>query len=182
MKKILLTLAAAVGLVLSLAACSDLAAESPARAVEQKAAQTNQTTLRNKYPVPALGDSQELRNLTRRAEVINAQNMQGCIYLISYGNVMAFYPVDGKVSSLNSYMLSGDQVIDDPHNISSDSGSVVIEQADIDGAYGQNADGIFFFTADTGSYVEWYGEALFSDQCLNMSGREPALTRIITEQ
>ena len=36
------------------------------------------------------------------------------------------------------------------------------ELADIDGSYGENDNGIFFFTPD-GKYVEWTGEYLFSD-------------------
>lgn len=93
--------------------------------------------------------------------------MAGCIYLVSYGSVMAFYPVSGKVTSLNSYLLSSER---------STGSGYAIEQADIDGAYGENADGVFFFTADTDAYVEWKGEYLWSDQCLAPS-QQPQLVR-----
>lgn len=34
--------------------------------------------------------------------------------------------------------------------------------ADVDGSYGENDNGIFFFTTD-GKYVEWTGTYLYSD-------------------
>lgn len=34
--------------------------------------------------------------------------------------------------------------------------------ADVDGSYGENDNGIFFFTPD-GKYIEWTGEYLYSD-------------------
>jgi hypothetical protein len=34
--------------------------------------------------------------------------------------------------------------------------------ADVDGSYGENDSGIFFFTPD-GKYVEWSGDYLYSD-------------------
>ena len=33
---------------------------------------------------------------------------------------------------------------------------------DVDGSYGENDSGIFFFTVD-GNYVEWTGDYLYSD-------------------
>lgn len=142
------------------------------RQVESKAAESNQANLISKYPVPNLTNSLERANLIERSKRINEQNMTGCIYLISYGSVMAFYPVNGKVSSLNSYLLSSEKLL-------SVSSGTTIEQADIDGAYGENADGVFFFTADTNSYVEWKGEYLWSDQCLALA-QQPKLVRELT--
>ena len=41
-------------------------------------------------------------------------------------------------------------------------GVKTIELSDVDGSYGENDNGIFFFTVD-GNYVEWTGEYLYSD-------------------
>lgn len=170
-----LLLVSAMGFVLMAGSCEDT---STSTAIEKEAAEANQQSLIAKYPVPLLSESLERKNLIERAERINQQNLVGCIYLISYGTVMATYPVDGKVSSLNSYLLSSEK----PYWTGGSNGNVgyPIEQADIDGAYGKNADGVFFFTADTNAYVEWQGEYLWSDQCLALSV-QPKLVRQIGE-
>jgi hypothetical protein len=171
MKK--LTILAAAAATLGLTACSEQLPTS--RTTEQAAVARNQDTLLNDTPLPQLRTSLERKNLARRLERINAQNMTGCVYLISQGQVMSFFPVRGKVSSLKSYLTSGDRILDDP-NGSYDAGSAIVEAPDLDGAYGDNAEGIFFFTADTDTYVEWAGDYLFTDACLALT-QQPRLER-----
>lgn len=65
--------------------------------------------------------------------------------------------MDGKVSSLNSFLTAN--MIQKYH---SNGGVVETELPDIDGSYGENVDGIFFFTID-GKYIEWTGDFLYSD-------------------
>lgn len=67
------------------------------------------------------------------------------------GGVVGRFVVDGKVSSLNSYLT--------PDSLYVASGSYI---ADVDGSYGENDNGIFFFTPD-GKYFEWTGTYLYSD-------------------
>ena len=43
------------------------------------------------------------------------------------------------------------------------------ETADVDGSYGENDSGIFFFTPD-GKYIEWTGTYLYSDIPFEVSG------------
>ncbi len=160
MKKLLL---AAVALF-ALTAC-DEGANNVYR--ENRATRDNQARLVRDIPLPQLDTSLERRNLAERLERINQQNMTGCIYLVSRGAVMAFYPVRGKVTSLNAYLSAGTD-------------TTGVELPDFDGAYGENVDGIFFFTADTNSYVEWRGEYLWSDQCLRLS-QEPMMVRQVSE-
>jgi hypothetical protein len=50
-----------------------------------------------------------------------------------------------------------------------------VEAPDLDGTYGENVDGIFFFTTE-GAYVEWKGEYLMSDQPLKLT-TQPELFR-----
>lgn len=171
-----LILALSATAALGLAACGPPAPPS-AGVVERQAVASNQQTMLNATPLPRLSQSQERINLSKRLERINAQNMTGCVYLMSQGTVMAFYPVRGKVSSLNSYLTGPEQIVDDPHGDST-VGSLLMEQPDLDGAYGDNAQGVFFFTADTDTYVEWRGDYLFTDSCLALN-QQPKLVRSV---
>ncbi len=138
-------------------------------------------------PAPTdLNYSLERYNIIRRAYWVNGQrekanNLQcevekplGYIVLFSEaGAVVGNFIVDGKVSSLNSYLFpaqidcdwSGDTVGSGNgvwSTASSSSSVYTVENPGIDGAYGQNVTGIFFFTTD-GKYIEWTGDFLYSD-------------------
>lgn len=134
-------------------------------------------------PAPTdLDYSLERYNIIRRAYWVNGQREKanslqcevekplGYIVLFSEaGAVVGNFIVDGKVSSLNSYLFPAQTDYDClGHTIGSDcgaysSGSVyTVENPGIDGAYGQNVTGIFFFTTD-GKYIEWTGDFLYSD-------------------
>lgn len=111
--------------------------------------------------------SLERYNLIRRAYWVNGQREKantlpceiekplGYIVLFSGPAVVGRFVVDGKVSSLNSYLTPDSEYY---------SGDMTCNRwlADVDGSYGENDSGIFFFTPD-GKYVEWNGEYLFSD-------------------
>lgn len=181
MNKIFKTIAAATILSVTLAACTDSPSAQPAaRVTEQKAAQTQQQIFNQTSPIPTLPMSQERNNAVKRATRINVQNMTGCVTLFDRGVLVASFVVNGKVSSLNSYVFSSEQVIPDPNASYENRGSLIVEQPDIDGAYGKNADGIYFFTADTDAYVEWYGSYLYTDQCL-ITTSSPLLTQSVNE-
>lgn len=172
-------------LALTTAACSDSEAKPTARAQEQAIAQANQQKLSVSAPIPVLPVSQERNNLVKRATRINVQNMSSCVILFTpSGAVVGKFAVNGKVSSLNSYLLSGEQVIKDPYSSSAGGssypGSVVVEQPDIDGAYGKNAEGVFFFDAVTDAYIEWGGPYFWSDQCLDTTS-QPILVQAVNE-
>lgn len=113
--------------------------------------------------------SLERYNLIRRAYWVNGQREKanslvceitkpmGYVVLFSGNVVVGSFTVDGKVSSLNSFLTPSTQ---DEYVTS---GGVVTEELpDIDGSYGENDNGIFFFTTD-GKYVEWTGTYLYSD-------------------
>ena len=134
-------------------------------------------------PAPTdLDYSLERYNIIRRAYWVNGQREKanslqcevekplGYIVLFSEaGAVVGNFIVDGKVSSLNSYLFpaqtdydwSGDTIGSD-YGASSSSSVYTVENPGIDGAYGQNVTGIFFFTTD-GKYIEWTGDFLYSD-------------------
>ena len=118
--------------------------------------------------------SLERYNLIRRAYWVNGQrekaNMLICeiekplgyIVLFTGTTVVSRFIVDGKVSSLNSFLTPSS--VDSVKNYGSNVGCTTIttEMADVDGSYGENDSGIFFFTPD-GRYIEWTGTYLYSD-------------------
>jgi len=150
--------------------------------------ESNQITerLRDNVPVPQLTTSSERKNVAKRAELFNNEDKISYIYLVSYGKVMAFYTVQGKVSSLRSYLTPIEQIVDrygdtcergDSSDWCRGSNEFVVSAPDIDGTYGENVEGIFFFTTE-GAYVEWKGEYMMSDQPLKLT-TQPELTRQI---
>lgn len=166
MKKIALF---AVVSALMLTACD---APSSTNAQNARAVESNQQRLQQAIPSPTLDTSLERQNLVERLQRINQQNMSGFVYLLSYGRVVASYPIRGKVTSLNAYLMQGET----PCSVD----GRMCEVPDYDGAYGKNHDGIFFFTADSNAYVEWAGDYLFSDQPLDLN-QEPLMIRSVVD-
>lgn len=123
--------------------------------------------LQRNQPTPSdLEYSLERYNLIKRAYWVNGQREKanalpceivkplGYIVLFSGNAVVGSFTVDGKVSSLNSYLTP------DTYYYSLVSRDIWL--ADVDGTYGENDSGIFFFTPD-GKYIEWTGDYLYSD-------------------
>ena len=123
--------------------------------------------LQSNQPTPTdINYSLERYNLIRRAYWVNGQREKanalvceiekplGYIVLFTEaGGVVGRFVVDGKVSSLNSFLTPDTS---SPNSTSAD------WLADVDGSYGENDNGIFFFTPD-GKYIEWSGVYLYSD-------------------
>lgn len=132
-------------------------------------------TLQSNQPTPTdLNYSLERYNLIRRAYWVNGQREKanslvceiekplGYIVLFSGNVVVGNFIVDGKVSSLNSFLTP-----DSEHYEMAATGEYKYLYtnnwlADVDGSYGTNDSGIFFFTPD-GKYIEWSGDYLYSD-------------------
>ena len=128
------------------------------------------SSLQENQPTPSdLNYSLERYNLIRRAYWVNGQREKanalvceiekplGYIVLFTEGGgVVGRFVVDGKVSSLNSYLTP------DSEAYATGSSYTIDWIADIDGSYGENDQGIFFFTPD-GKYIEWTGTYLYSD-------------------
>ena len=128
----------------------------------------NANRLQDNQPTPTdIEYSLERYNLTRRAYWVNGQrekaNALVCpiekplgyvILLTESGSVVGKFTVDGKVSSLNSFLTPDSEY----YSCSATNKWL----ADVDGSYGENDNGIFFFTPD-GKYVEWSGIYLYSD-------------------
>lgn len=151
-----------------LAGCDKLSAGS-----SQDTAKTIEVgaTLQGNQPTPTdINYSLERFNHIRRAYWVNGmrekamsltvpiQRPLGYIVLMTdSGAVVGNFIVDGKVSSLQNYLTPISEAY-------SESGRGWINDwlADTDGTYGDNPEGIFFFTPD-GKYLEWTGVYLYSD-------------------
>ena len=130
--------------------------------------------LEQRQPTPTDIDySLERHNLIRRAYWVNGQREKARMlpnpiadmplgYIILFapnGGVLGRFVVEGKVTSLNSFLAPHSEFYE--HN----SGSTTVRNrwlSDVYGAYGENDGGIFFFTVD-GRYLEWNGTYLYSD-------------------
>jgi len=135
---------------------------------EDKITEENQKRLVANQPAKTVEKSLERENLNRRLEFMNDENRVGYVYLLAdTGQVIAEYVIKGKPSSLNSYITQSEQ-IRCIYPESADKGCAAVQSPDLDGSYGQNPDGIFFFTTDN-NYVEWSGKYVYSSQALNIN-------------
>lgn len=78
------------------------------------------------------------------------------------GACVGCFSVDGKVSSLNSFLTPDSEYYEQGYGSSGTCYEDNEWLADVDGSYGSNDNGIFFFTAE-GNYIEWSGTYLFTD-------------------
>lgn len=164
MKKIVICLMAALICLGCFTACDDLSGSVQDRINTKNMA----NILQENQPTPTdIEYSLERYNLIRRAYWVNGQREKanslvceiekplGYIVLFTEsGGVVGRFVVDGKVSSLNSYLTPDSEAYSSEYQIE--------WIADIDGSYGENDKGIFFFTPD-GKYIEWTGTYLYSD-------------------
>lgn len=181
MKKIFRLLALALALIM--ACMCFVGCDGTYSGSEQDTAETLKTasTLQENQPTPTdLEYSLERYNLIRRAYWVNGQREKanalvcevvkpfGYVVLITdNGAVVGQFIVDGKVSSLNSYLTPDSEV----YEIEGESSDMSVYNngtrdndwiADVDGSYGENDNGIFFFTP-SGNYIEWTGTYIYSD-------------------
>ena len=140
--------------------------------------------LTNNQPTPTDIDySLERYNLIRRAYWVNGQREKanalvcevekplGYIALfLENGTCAGKFIVDGKVTSLNSFLTPDSEYYEKDTDYRSgftETTPSVYDYSnkwlpDVDGSYGENDNGIFFFTPD-GKYIEWTGTYLYSD-------------------
>ena len=133
--------------------------------------------LAKNQPTPTdINYSLERYNLIRRAYWVNGQREKAItlpcevtkplgyiILLTESGAVLGNFVVDGKVSSLNSYLTPDSEYYEQELWSDGDSRYGANKWLpDVDGTYGTNDNGIFFFTPD-GKYIEWTGIYLYSD-------------------
>ena len=170
--KIILILALSVIIVCSATSC-DIDETTAGSRKDTQNTVDNANKLQNNQQTPTDIDySLERYNLIRRTYWVNGQREKantlpceiekplGYIVLFSGNVVVGNFVVDGKVSSLNSFLTPDSEY----YEIATGSSWTYYNQwlADVDGSYGENDSGIFFFTND-GKYIEWNGNYLYSD-------------------
>lgn len=143
---------------------------------DTEAALDTANILQTNQPTPTdINYSLERYNLIRRTYWVNGQREKanslpceiekplGYIVLLGEsGAVVGSFVVDGKVSSLNSFLTPDSEYYELVYNTSKTGIKYNKWLADVDGSYGENDNGIFFFTPD-GKYIEWTGIYLYSD-------------------
>jgi hypothetical protein len=169
----------AAALCLGLAACDN--SPSKPNSQQQGQRQTEQAFSQQStavpYPVDALKDSLERRNLKEKLLRYNSPSKISYIYLLAQtGGIYSFFTVKGKVSSNSSQMTTTDLIR--PCSNGGDSGSgncaVTVPAPGDDGSYGPNEEGIFFFTTD-GVMVTWNGPYLLTDAPLKVNAQNLVL-------
>jgi hypothetical protein len=153
-------------------ACTDQksSSQSQGQAVTEQYAQ--KLTTAEPYPLSAMSDSSERKNLAERLVRLNDPNKIGYLYgLSSTGQVMAFWTIKGKPSSMGSQLTPTQQ---NRQGDCSGGCTNVVESMGDDGSFGPEecqAQGIFAFTADSNSLVEWCGPWFYSDAPLKLTSQ-----------
>lgn len=172
MKKLIVILVCIVVMVVS-AGCEEGGADSYTTRDDVRSQLSMGNKMAQNQPTPNDVDySLERYNLIRRTYWVNGQREKanmlispvskplGYILLFSpMGTVIGNFVVDGKVSSLRNYLTPDSEYYE---YVSNDTYTKNRWLPDVDGAYGENPDGIFFFTVN-GNYMEWVGSYLYSD-------------------
>jgi hypothetical protein len=135
---------------------------------EMEATEANQQDLVTAEPIPKMEDSLERNNLINRYKTLNDQNEIFHVYLLSHGKVVSYFTAQGKVSSVNSKLTQPEQIVkDDGHHGSGEQNDHVVSSPQLDGSYGTNGDGKFFFDT-SGAYIETNMEYIVSQRPLNI--------------
>lgn len=172
--KLAALIAALVIITLTFAGCdSSTTTTASGTTVDKQKTINTANILSSNQPTPYdISYSLERYNLIRRAYWVNGQREKanalvceiekplGYIVLFAGNTIVGRFVVDGKVTSLNSYLTPDSEYYELCYG--GDYSKANAWLADVDGSYGENDNGIFFFTPD-GKYVEWSGEYLYSD-------------------
>lgn len=174
MKKVCTVVLGAILVIVSLSLTGCSAPELSGTEIDIMQTTNNANRLQLNQPTPSDIDySLERYNLIRRAYWVNGQREKAMslpceIFDIPLGYVVLFtesggvvgrFCVQGKTSSLNSFLTPDSEYYEYSAGQYSTKNAWL---ADVDGSYGENDSGIFFFTPD-GKYIEWNGCYLYSD-------------------
>lgn len=173
MKRIIALILAMLCLTALLTGCDEEDTNYKKQIAENEA---NAASITSQYGVPDINRSLDYENVKRRLEYLNQGNNIGYLYLLSdMGVVLEEVLVLGKVTSLNTYItpMQESQLVKHTGTGGTYREIIVIDAADVDGTYGENVQGIFWFTPD-GVYGEWDGRYRFSSERLTFQ-TEPIL-------
>lgn len=154
MKKLFMIIIVIMGLF-AITGCYKVGSRATAEAIQEQ----NAVTATNTVEVPTVSYFQERRTIAKWTSRWDKANVVTYVYLVSYGTILGYYVADGKPASTRSYLIPEEKIEGYP------SAPVVVSTQDIDGTYGDNNEGIRFFTAE-GTAVEWGGSGatyIYSD-------------------
>ncbi len=171
-KKLIIMVGILILTLVTLTGCTEVASNNTKKDVEATLNMGN--TLAENQPTPTdINYSLERYNLIRRTYWVNGQreraNTLVCEIEKPLGYIALFlengacagkFIVNGKISSLNSFLTPDSEYYELLYG-----GTYSRENKwlpDVDGFYGSNDNGIFFFTPD-GKYIEWTRTYLYSD-------------------
>ena len=170
--KFILLVAVIAAVLLWCSGCAEAATEL----TDEQRTQAVAAELKSNQQTPTDIDfSLERYNLIRRAYWVNGQREKADAVICSVqkplgyivlftdnGSIVGRFTVDGKVSSLNSFLTPDSEYYEITGTGEGYTNYKNHWLADVDGSYGENDNGIFFFTVD-GKYVEYTGTYLYSD-------------------
>lgn len=180
LRKSIILFAVMLSMVMCVGGCSYTPTATEQNKIDTEKA--TETLLYNQATPTDIAYSLERFNLTKRAYWVNGMyekaNAVPCpverpigyiACLSASGAVVYTGTVDGKVSSLNSYLSPDSEY----YEMNSSSTYRNEWLADVDGSYGSNVNGVFWFTVD-GHYKEWTGDYLYGDEPFEV--KDPVLT------
>lgn len=145
------------------------------QSVEEQKVEENQKRLTAETDIPVLTKSLERKAISKRLVMFEDENKVSYIYLISFGKVMAFYTIKGKVTSGTKRLTTNEKIV---QNDNYQAGNYsVVESPSLDGTYGGSDAYVFFWTTDD-TYVQWNGEYMVCDKPLKLA-TQPELIREI---
>ena len=174
MKRFIALVVATFLIIACLAGCDDVVDAGTTE--DTKVTKGIADKLTKNQPTPTDIDySLERYNLIRRAYWVNGQREKAISlvceiekplgYIVLFGEsgtIISSFVVDGKISSLNSYLSPDSEFYEKQGYRGGTDHYTNNWLADVDGSYGENDSGLFFFTPD-GKYIEWTGTYLYSD-------------------
>lgn len=180
MKKIIISIIACLCLV-GLVGCDEVSStDNYDSSSDKNTTQSIGDKLAKNQPTPNdIEYSLERYNLIKRAYWVNGMRDKansiaspiadmplGYVVLFTEsGDVIGQFTVEGKVTSLNSYLTPDSEYAEIVYGGSWTEYNKWLP--DVDGSYGENDNGIFFFTTDV-KYIEWTGTYLYSDIPFNV--------------
>lgn len=164
-----LTLTLIVIIAIFVAGCAEEPSKETAQEQGQRLTESafKQQSAAVPYPASELKDSLERRNLREKLLRDNKPNAIRYIYLLSFAEPLGYYTIKGKVSSTQSQMTTSELLVCKDHKGDHNSSCVadkVVAPGD-DGSYGENEQGVFFFTTE-GVMVTTNLDYVVSDQPL----------------
>ena len=142
------------------------------RDTAEKYQKNMEITANDAVQIPEVKYFPERKTIARWSDTWNLPGVISYVYLVSYGKILGYYVVDGKPASTRSYLLPEESYY---------ANGAVLSNPDIDGTYGENNQGIRFFTAE-GIASEWAGDGacyLYSNAPINFGMDIPKLNPII---